>query len=228
MHNIDSYKLANLIKIAHGIVEDPIKLAIKQDLAASCTIIVKAANDEWTGSGFHIGNGYIGTASHVADPALINTSYQMHVTFDGKNKIPAKIIVSNPNTEAAIIYAEGAKDIIPIMMGDSNKVEKGDIIAVIGAPEGWHDNVTVGRISNLHQNLGEFAPSPAWNDMIFIDAEILQGVSGGMVITTDAKVIGMVLGQTGIHADVGVGQNAIIPINRLRELLDTLSLKGGK
>jgi type I restriction enzyme M protein len=49
-------------------------------------------------------------------------------------------------------------------------LELGETVAVIGAPEGWADTVTVGRLSNIHQSLGDYAPGPSWNDVMFIDA----------------------------------------------------------
>jgi S1-C subfamily serine protease len=90
---------------------------------------------------------------------------------------------------------------------------------VIGAPEGFHDTATVGRISNVHQGLGQDSPSAAWNDILFYDADILEGSSGGMLINMDGAVIGIVMGVTGKHADIGVGENAACPSNKIKGLL---------
>jgi S1-C subfamily serine protease len=98
----------------------------------------------------------------------------------------------------------------------------GDIIATISSPEGWNDTATVGRIANIHQNLGELAPSSAWNDIIFIDADILQGSSGGMVIGTDGLVYGSIVGVTGQNAEIGLGQRAVCPSNKIIALLNKL------
>ena len=98
----------------------------------------------------------------------------------------------------------------------------GDLIAVIGAPEGFHDTATVGRISNIHQSLGEQAPSPAWTDIIFIDADIAEGSSGGMVLDMNGRVVGIIMGVTGQHADVGIGENSVCPSNKIGKLLSDL------
>jgi fructose-1,6-bisphosphatase/inositol monophosphatase family enzyme len=58
-------------------------------------------------------------------------------------------------------------------LANSDLVEVGEQVAVLGAPEGWHDTATVGRVSNINQSLGSAAPSPAWNDVMFVDAKIL-------------------------------------------------------
>ena len=114
------------------------------------------------------------------------------------------------------------KMIPSLKLGNSNTIEVGDIVAVIGSPEGFHDTATVGRVSNVHQTLGESAPSLAWQDIIFVDADILEGSSGGMVIGMDGFVYGLVMGVTGQHADIGIGQNSISPSNKIIELLKEL------
>ena len=84
------------------------------------------------------------------------------------------------------------------------------------------DTATVGRITNTHQSLGEGAPTKAWQDIIFIDADILEGASGGMVIGTDGLVYGSIIGVTGQHADVGIGENSACPSNKIMGLMKQL------
>ena len=211
--------LEKLIKEASGIQDDPIKIAIKNALQSSCTIGVKNKEDHWSGSGFHIGNGYIATVAHVAPKYLIGKPHEVHVTFDGKQKHKATIIVSNPDSDTALLFCHDARQKPAVELGDSDKIQKGDIIAVIASPEGWHDTTSVGRVTTLHQSLGNSAPDPSWNDMMFIDAETLEGASGGMVIATDGKAYGMVQGVVGENAKVSIGEKVVCPINKLKQLL---------
>jgi putative serine protease PepD len=225
-HKINHNHLLTMIKESQGLTEDPIKQAIKRALKSNCTITVnESSGDSWSGSGFHVGGGYIATVAHVAQAALIGTDYEMLVTFDGRDQLSAKVIASNHTDDTALIVCREAQDIESVVLGNSDTIETGDIIAVIGSPEGWHDTATVGRITNIEQNLGKSAPSPAWNDMFFIDADILVGSSGGMMIATDGKAYGLTMGVTGYHAEVGVGQNAVIPINKFKKLISTLEFK---
>jgi len=210
------------LRTAQEKFEDPIKKVIQNSLDASCTIMLRANGKTWTGSGFHVGNGLVITAAHVAPEEMMGSPYEIAITFDGKNLLPAKIKGSESNFDAAVLYCPGAVSIPPVTLADSSTVEVGDIISVIGSPEGWHDTATVGRVSNVNQQLGMFAPSQAWNDIIFIDADILPGASGGMVVGTDAKVIGWVMGVTGQHADIGIGERAVCPSNKISALLGGL------
>jgi S1-C subfamily serine protease len=108
-----------------------------------------------------------------------------------------------------------------LQFANSDGIEVGDIVAVIGSPEGFHDTATVGRVSNLHQSIND-PNMPAWNDVIFVDADILEGSSGGMVIGTDNLVVGTIMGVTGQHADIGVGENSVCPSNKITNMLSKL------
>jgi S1-C subfamily serine protease len=203
-------------------VHDPIADIIQESITAACTIFVKSGRKNWTGSGFHLGKGYVATASHVVPPDLQGSGAEITMTFDGKNMFPAQLVATDPNIDAGIIYNPAIVQSIPaVKLADSNKAQIGDIIAVISSPEGWHDTATVGRISNLHQSMGQSAPTPAWNDIIFIDADILEGSSGGMVIGTDGFVYGSIMGVTGQRANIGIGERSICPSYKILKLLET-------
>jgi len=224
MFNININSLEYKLRLAQQAQKtvDPIAQSIQSSLASNCTITVRSGKKMWTGSGFHIGEGYVATAAHVVPPDLIGSGAEITATFDGKVMFPMQIAATDPNIDSGIIFnPQIAKTVPACKLGDSNSAQVGDIIAVISSPEGWHDTATVGRIANVHQSLGE-ADKPAWNDLIFIDADILQGSSGGMTIGTDVFVYGSIMGVTGQHADIGIGERAICPSNKIKALLQTI------
>jgi S1-C subfamily serine protease len=200
--------------------DDPVKKVIQSGLQSSCSIYVSSGKKQWSGSGFHIGNGLVITAAHVVPEEEQIT--ELKITFDNKNLLPAEVLVSKKDIDSAVLQCAGASSYPSIEIGDSDSLEIGDIVAVIGAPEGFHDTATVGRVSNIHQTLGQSAPSLAWRDIIFVDADILEGSSGGMVIGIDGKVYGLIMGVTGQHADIGLGENAVSPINKIKSILSKL------
>jgi putative serine protease PepD len=219
---LDVNYLDSLIKTSQSSekVEDPIKKTIQLGLQASCSIYVRSGKKNWSGSGFHIGNNIIITAGHVvpADETLT----EILITFDNKNFIPATFLTSDATIDSGAIRAERIPNNIPaLQFSNSDSIEVGDIVAVIGSPEGFHDTATVGRVSNLHQSIND-PNMPAWNDVIFVDADILEGSSGGMVIGTDNLVLGTIMGVTGQHADIGVGENSVCPSNKITNMLSKL------
>ena len=220
---LDVNYLSTLIKSAQVSkkIEDPIKEITNLGLQSSCTIYVKQGRSQWSGSGFHVGNGNIVTAAHVTPPDIQNID--IDITFNNRNFFKAQIVNSSPEIDVAILSCPDIINEIPgLMLGDSDTLEIGDLVIVISAPEGFHDTATYGRVSNIHQTLGENAPSSAWQDIIFIDADILEGSSGGMVIGTDGLVYGIVMGVTGQHADMGIGESSISPSNKINQLLQSL------
>jgi putative serine protease PepD len=219
---LDVNYLDSLIKTSQSAekLEDPIKKTIQLGLQASCSIYVRSGKKNWSGSGFHIGNNIIITAGHVVPTD--ETLTEILITFDNKNFIPATFLTSDPQIDSGAIRAERIPSNIPtLQFANSDTVEVGDIVAVIGSPEGFHDTATVGRVSNVHQSIND-VNMPAWNDIIFVDADILEGSSGGMVIGTDNLVYGTIMGVTGQHADIGVGENAVCPSNKITNMLSKL------
>lgn len=219
---LDVNYLDSLIKTSQSAekIEDPIKKTIQLGLQASCSIYVRSGKKNWSGSGFYIGNNIIITAGHVVPTD--ETLTEILITFDNKNFIPAKFLTSDPTIDSGAVRAERIPNNIPsLQFANSDGIEVGDIVAVIGSPEGFHDTATVGRISNLHQSINDIN-LPAWTDVIFVDADILDGSSGGMVIGTDNLVIGTVMGVTGQHADIGVGENTVCPSNKIVNMLSKL------
>jgi len=219
---LDVNYLDSLIKTSQSTekLEDPIKKTIQLGLQASCSIYVRSGKKNWSGSGFHIGNNIIVTAGHVVPTD--ETLTEILITFDNKNFIPATFLISDPTIDSGAVRAERIPSNIPsLQFANSDTVEVGDIVSVIGSPEGFHDTATVGRVSNLHQSIND-VNMPAWNDIIFVDADILEGSSGGMVIGTDNLVYGTIMGVTGQHADIGVGENAVCPSNKITNMLSKL------
>jgi len=218
---IDCNLLESLVKTSQttDLANDPVKKTIKTGLGSSCTIYVRSGKKNWSGSGFYIGNNIVVTAGHVVPND--QTLTEIMCTFDGNKYIAASFVVSDPSIDSGAVRLEFEPNVAPLRFGNSDALEVGDIIAVISAPEGFHDTATVGRVSNIHQSIAD-PNMPAWNDIIFIDADILEGSSGGMVIGVDNLIYGTIMGVTGQHADIGVGESSVCPSNKIQNMLSKL------
>jgi S1-C subfamily serine protease len=218
---IDCNLLESLVKTSQttDLANDPVKKTIQTGLGSSCTIYVRSGKKNWSGSGFYIGNNMVVTAGHVVPND--QTLTEIMCTFDGNKYIAASFVVSDPSIDSGAVRLEFDPNVPPLRFGNSDALEVGDIIAVISAPEGFHDTATVGRVSNIHQSIAD-PNMPAWNDIIFIDADILEGSSGGMVIGVDNLIYGTIMGVTGQHADIGVGESSVCPSNKIQNMLSKL------
>jgi serine protease Do len=170
------------------------------------------------GTGFIIDkDGFILTNNHVVEGAD-----EISVTLSNKIKYTAKVIGRDSKTDLALIKIDGAKDLSPVILGDSDKMEVGEWVIAIGDPFGLDNTVTAGIISaKYRRNLG----TSSYEDYIQTDAAINPGNSGGPLVGTDGEVIGI---NSAIYSQSGgsVGIGFAIPINMAKDLLP--QLKKGK
>ena len=140
------------------------------------------------GSGVLIStDGKILTAAHVVQAA----DYVAVEFADGKS-VTAHVIASNPLADVALLQTDSVvSDVIPARLGDSDKVEVGDDVYIIGAPYGLTHSLTVGHISAKRVSngaLGGFAKL----ELLQTDAAINQGNSGGPMFNMAGEVVGVV------------------------------------
>lgn len=170
------------------------------------------------GSGFIISrDGYILTNNHV-----VGNIDRMTVTLqDGRTFTDAKVIGTDPGTEVALIKIEG--DDFPVLqMGDSDRLEVGNMVMAIGNPFGLTETVTVGVVSAVRRrNVG----IAAYENFIQTDAAINPGNSGGPLIDLNGRAIGI---NTAIVSESGgyMGIGFAIPINMARTVAEQLRKTG--
>ena len=118
------------------------------------TISVKGTQAAGSGSGvIYSADGYIITNSHVAtlegqagsDPA-IRVRLSDGRVFDGK------LVGNDPFADIAVIKIDG-DNLTPIKLGDSERLNVGDQMIVIGAPLNLPNTVTSGVVSALNRGI---------------------------------------------------------------------------
>ena len=138
------------------------------------------------GSGFLITpDGYLLTNFHVVQDAA-----QVQVAFEDGNVLPATVVGSDAHTDLALVRA-GASGTLPhLQLGASAQVRAGQVAIAIGNPLGLGHTVTTGVVSAVGRSLR--APSGRQIDnVIQTDASLNPGNSGGPLLDTRARVIGV-------------------------------------
>ncbi|MBW1999948.1 MAG: DegQ family serine endoprotease [Deltaproteobacteria bacterium] len=169
------------------------------------------------GTGFVIDReGYILTNNHVVE----KTDEIKVILADGK-EYTAEIVGRDPKTDLALIKIQPDRPLVPLPLGDSDKIEVGDWVVAIGNPFGLGHTVTAGIVSAKYRHIG----AGPYENFIQTDASINPGNSGGPLLNTAGEVIGI---NTAIFSQSGgsIGIGFAIPINMAKDLLP--QLKKGK
>jgi serine protease Do len=166
------------------------------------------------GSGFIIDReGFIVTNNHVVENAD-----QIKVRLADEQEFDAKVIGRDPKTDLALIQIEGAQNLYPLKMGDSEKLEVGSWVLAVGSPFGLEQTVTAGIVSAK----GRFIGAGPYDDFIQTDASINPGNSGGPLLNMNGEVVGI---NTAIVAQ-GQGIGFAIPVNLAQNIIAQLKEHG--
>ena len=179
----------------------------------------KAQREQSLGSGVIVtADGYILTNNHVVDGAS-----DIKVTLNDRRELQAKVIGTDPNTDVAVLKIE-ATGLPSLTIGDSSKVEVGDVVFAIGDPFGIGETATMGIVSATNRGLGSAIED--YEDFIQTDAAINHGNSGGPLVDLHGNLIGI---NTAILPGNGGGNQGIgfaIPINMAHDVMDQLISHG--
>jgi len=160
-------------------------------------------------------DGYILTNNHVVEGA--DADGVKVALGDGKQKLSAKVIGTDPQTDIAVLKVDG-KDLPAITIADSDKLEVGDVVLAVGNPFNVGQTVTMGIVSALGR--GGFGITD-YEDFIQTDAAINMGNSGGALVDAQGRLIGInqsIVSRSG--GNVGVG--FAVPINQAKLVMERL------
>ncbi len=208
-------------------IEDPLWRSIFPELFRDRVYEQKVQS---LGSGFLISpDGYLVTNDHVVENAK-----KILVTMTDGKRYNAKLVGEDYLTDIALLKIEG-KNFPYIVMGNSDKLIVGEWVIALGNPFGLFalndkPTVTVGVVSALDRDWGRTSDrGRLYMDMIQTDAAINHGNSGGPLVNSLGRVIGMnTFIFTGSQYQEGfIGIGFAIPINRIRSVVKEIKLHGG-
>ena len=178
-----------------------------------------------SGSGIIVSeDGYILTNNHVVSSSSSSSYYQMSEAkkitvklYNNDKTYDAKIIGTDSQTDLAIIKID-ATGLTAAELGDSDSVQVGEFAMAIGNPLGLDSSVTAGLVSAVNRKVTDEDGNTYY--AIQTDAAINAGNSGGALVNSEGKVIGintLKLSGTGVE---GIG--FAIPINSTTDIYSQL------
>ena len=162
-------------------------------------------------------DGYILTANHVvsgADEILIGLGNDLR-------RFKAKKIGTDPGTDVALLKIDD-NNLPSVTFADSDKARAGDIVLAIGNPFGLRQTVTMGIISAVGRGGMGIVD---YENFIQTDAAINMGNSGGALVDTEGRLLGInsaIFTRSGGNQGIGFA----IPANLAREVMQSLRDKG--
>lgn len=151
--------------------------------------------------------GHIVTNNHV----IAGADAIQVMLYDGRSA-NALVVGTDSATDLAVLKVE-LPDLQPITLGNSDAARVGDVVLAIGNPLGFGHSVTQGIVSAL----GRFGLQlNTYEDYIQTDATIHLGNSGGALIDTHGRLLGIntliyTAGNQAQSASTGIGISLAIP-----------------
>lgn len=178
-----------------------------------------------TGSGIIISDdGYILTNNHIVSTSSSESYYQVSeatkltvTLFNDETEYEAKIIGTDEQTDLAVIKIEKT-GLSKAEFADSDSIKVGEFAMAVGNPLGMQSSITCGVVSAVNREVTDSDGKKY--TLIQTDAAINSGNSGGALVNSEGKVIGintLKLSGTGIE-----GMGFAIPINSTTDITSQL------
>ena len=171
----------------------------------------------FVGSGFVIDqSGLVLTNYHVVEDA-----FDISVKFSDGTSLQGKTLHASRIADLAVVKVEADHPLTATHWGDSDTLQVGDQVIVIGNPFGVGLSVSGGIVSALNRDLQD----TAYDDYIQTDAAINHGNSGGPLFNMQGDVVGV--NSELISPTSGfVGLGFAIPASSARFVVDQLRTYG--
>jgi S1-C subfamily serine protease len=163
-------------------------------------------------------DGFLVTSAHVvAGPGRTGRA-----TFVDGRELSWRVVGVDRLTDLAVLRADG-DGLTPATLGEAERLRVGQLVVAIGNPNGFAGSVTAGVVSALGRSLPARAGRTVRHidNVIQTDAALNPGNSGGALVDSSARVIGI---NTAV---AGVGLGLAVPINAAtRQIVGTLMRDG--
>jgi putative serine protease PepD len=172
---------------------------------------------EGSGSGFIVDKkGHIVTSFHV-----VRGSSLLEVTLADGSRWEASLVGSSPRSDLAVIKIEAPPEQLePLEIGSSKTLRVGQKVLAVGNPFGLGQTLTTGTVSSVGRDV-RISDDVVIRNVIQADVAVNPGNSGGPLINSDGKVIGI---NTAIFSPTGtsVGISFAIPSDTVSRTLPGL------
>jgi S1-C subfamily serine protease len=163
-------------------------------------------------------DGFLLTSAHV----VAGPGRSGRAAFVDGRELSFQVVGIDRLSDLAVLRADG-DDLVPATLGEAELLRVGQLVVAIGNPNGFAGSVTAGVVSALGRSLPARAGRTVRyiDNIIQTDAALNPGNSGGALVDSSARVVGI---NTAV---AGVGLGLAVPINAAtRHILGALMRDG--
>src|ERR1700733_8717718 len=163
-------------------------------------------------------DGFLLTSAHV----VAGPGRGGRATFVDGRELSWRVVGVDRLTDLAVLRADG-DGLNPATLGEAERLRVGQLVVAIGNPNGFAGSVTAGVVSALGRSLpGRSGRTVRYIDnVIQTDAALNPGNSGGALVDSRGRVVGV---NTAV---AGVGLGLAVPINAAtRQIIGALMRDG--
>lgn len=203
----------------------PSIVGIKVEYTVNSIFMMQQGTASAQGSGIIISeDGYILTNNHVINSSSQSSYYEIGQAskvsvylYNDTTEYEATVVGTDEQTDLAVIKIDKT-GLTAAELGDSDSVQVGEFSMAMGNPLGMQSSVTGGLISAVNREVTDSDGKTFI--LIQTDAAINSGNSGGALVNSEGKVIGvntLKVSATGVE---GIG--FAIPINSAKPIYEQL------
>ena len=144
-------------------------------------------------------DGYLLTSAHVVAGAERGTAI-----FADWRETPFELVGRDPLSDLAVLRAR-ASGLPQVDLGNAEALRVGQLVVAVGNPHGFAGSVTAGVVSALGRSLP--SGGRVVENVIQTDASLNPGNSGGALVDSRARLVGI---NTAL---AGIGLGLAVPIN---------------
>jgi serine protease Do len=163
-------------------------------------------------------DGFLLTSAHV----VAGRQRRGRAQFTDGRDFGFEIVGSDPLSDLAVLRAD-ASDLEAAHLGEADELRVGQLVVAIGNPHGFAGSVTAGVVSALGRSLPARSGQAVRviDNLIQTDASLNPGNSGGALVDSVGRVVGV---NTAV---AGVGLGLAVPINpATRKIIGSLMSEG--